>query len=258
MIVEQIYTSCLSQGSYYIESNNEVAIIDPIREIDSYIERASKTNSKIKYIFETHLHADFISGHITLAKRTGADIVYGPNVETSFNILSAKDGQEFKIGDITIHAIHTPGHTLESTTYLLKDENGDEYAIFTGDTLFIGDVGRPDLSQNSEVDSKYLAGLLYDSLRNKIMTLDDKIIIDSVKKTGCLVTAEEHNYIGGLGESISGMLSKKHPTPQEFVAVNDSLGESGTPSQLMEKYGLNKKTIIHKIKKVINRKIIIR
>ena len=177
MIVEQIYTSCLSQGSYYIESNNEVAIIDPIREIDSYIERASKTNSKIKYIFETHLHADFISGHITLAKRTGADIVYGPDVETSFNILSAKDGQEFKIGDITIHAIHTPGHTLESTTYLLKDENGDEYAIFTGDTLFIGDVGRPDLSQNSEVDSKYLAGLLYDSLRNKIMTLDDKIII---------------------------------------------------------------------------------
>ena len=177
MIVEQIYTSCLSQGSYYIESNNEVAIIDPIREIDSYIDRASKTNSKIKYIFETHLHADFISGHITLAKRTGADIVYGPDVETSFNILSAKDGQEFKIGDITIHAIHTPGHTLESTTYLLKDENGDEYAIFTGDTLFIGDVGRPDLSQNSEVDSKYLAGLLYDSLRNKIMTLDDKIII---------------------------------------------------------------------------------
>ena len=177
MIVEQIYTSCLSQGSYYIESNNEVAIIDPIREIDSYIERASKTNSKIKYIFETHLHADFISGHITLAKRTGADIVYGPDVETSFNILSAKDGQEFKIGNITIHAIHTPGHTLESTTYLLKDENGDEYAIFTGDTLFIGDVGRPDLSQNSEVDSKYLAGLLYDSLRNKIMTLDDKIII---------------------------------------------------------------------------------
>ena len=177
MIVEQIYTSCLSQGSYYIESNNEVAIIDPIREIDSYIERASKTNSKIKYIFETHLHADFISGHITLAKRTGADIVYGPDVETSFNILSAKDGQEFKIGDITIHAIHTPGHTLESTTYLLKDENGDEYAIFTGDTLCIGDVGRPDLSQNSEVDSKYLAGLLYDSLRNKIMTLDDKIII---------------------------------------------------------------------------------
>ena len=142
-----------------------------------YIERASKTNSKIKYIFETHLHADFISGHITLAKRTGADIVYGPDVETSFNILSAKDGQEFKIGDITIHAIHTPGHTLESTTYLLKDENGDEYAIFTGDTLFIGDVGRPDLSQNSEVDSRYLAGLLYDSLRNKIMTLDDKIII---------------------------------------------------------------------------------
>ncbi len=177
MIVEQIYTSCLSQGSYYIESNDEVAIIDPLREIDSYLERANKRGSKIKYIFETHLHADFISGHITLAKKTGADIVYGPNTETSFNKLSAKDGQEFKIGDLTIIALHTPGHTLESTTYLLKDETGNDYAIFTGDTLFIGDVGRPDLSQNTDVDTKLFAGLLYDSLRNKIMTLDDEIII---------------------------------------------------------------------------------
>jgi glyoxylase-like metal-dependent hydrolase (beta-lactamase superfamily II)/rhodanese-related sulfurtransferase len=177
MIVEQIYTSCLSQGSYYIESNDEVAIIDPLREIDSYLEKANKRGSKIKYIFETHLHADFISGHITLAKKTGADIVYGPNTETSFNKLSAKDGQEFKIGDLTIIALHTPGHTLESTTYLLKDETGNDHAIFTGDTLFIGDVGRPDLSQNTNVDTKFLAGLLYDSLRNKIMTLDDEIII---------------------------------------------------------------------------------
>ncbi len=177
MIVEQIYTSCLSQGSYYIESNDEVAIIDPLREIDSYLEKANKRGSKIKYIFETHLHADFISGHITLAKKTGADIVYGPNTETSFNKLSAKDGQEFKIGDLTIIALHTPGHTLESTTYLLKDETGNDHAIFTGDTLFIGDVGRPDLSQNTDVDTKLFAGLLYDSLRNKIMTLDDEIII---------------------------------------------------------------------------------
>ena len=177
MIVEQIYTSCLSQGSYYIESNDEVAIIDPIREIDSYLEKANKRGSKIKYIFETHLHADFISGHITLAKKTGADIVYGPNTETSFNKLSAKDGQEFKIGDLTIIALHTPGHTLESTTYLLKDETGNDHAIFTGDTLFIGDVGRPDLSQNTKVDTKLFAGLLYDSLRNKIMTLDDEILI---------------------------------------------------------------------------------
>ena len=177
MIVEQIYTSCLSQGSYYIESNDEAAIIDPIREIDSYLEKANKRGSKIKYIFETHLHADFISGHITLAKKTGADIVYGPNTETSFNKLSAKDGQEFKIGDLTIIALHTPGHTLESTTYLLKDETGNDHAIFTGDTLFIGDVGRPDLSQNTKVDAKLFAGLLYDSLRNKIMTLDDEIII---------------------------------------------------------------------------------
>ena len=177
MIVEQIYTSCLSQGSYYIESGNEVAIIDPLREIDSYIEKANKSGSKIKYIFETHLHADFISGHITLAKKTGADIVYGPDVKTSFNKISAKDGQKFKIGNLTIVALHTPGHTFESITYLLRDQNENDYAIFTGDTLFLGDVGRPDLSQDTVVNSKHLAGLLYDSLRNKIMPLDDKVII---------------------------------------------------------------------------------
>ena len=219
MIVEQIYTSCLSQGSYYIESNNEVAIIDPIREIDSYLEKANKRGSKIKYIFETHLHADFISGHITLAKKTGADIVYGPNAETSFNKLSAKDGQEFKIGDLTIIALHTPGHSLESTTYLLKDETGNDHAIFTGDTLFLGDVGRPDLSQNTKVDTKLLAGLLYDSLRNKIMPLDDEIIIYTGHGEGssCGKTLSSET-IGTLGnQKKTNYALRENMTKSEFI-----------------------------------------
>ena len=177
MKVEQIYTKCLSQGSYYIESNNEVAIIDPLREVDVYISKAKTSNSKIKYIFETHIHADFISGHLNLAKKSGAEIIYGPKAETSFENIVAKDYQEFKIGDITIVAIHTPGHTVESTTYLLKDSSGKDHAIFTGDTLFLGDVGRPDLSQNSSMSNRDLASMLFDSLRNKIMTLSDDVII---------------------------------------------------------------------------------
>ena len=177
MKIEQIYTKCLSQGSYYIESNNEVAIIDPLREVDVYISKAKTSNSKIKYIFETHIHADFISGHLNLAKKSGAEIVYGPKAETSFENIIAKDYQEFKIGDITIVAVHTPGHTIESTTYLLKDSSGKDHAIFTGDTLFLGDVGRPDLSQNSSMSNRDLASMLFDSLRNKIMTLSDDVII---------------------------------------------------------------------------------
>ena len=177
MKVEQIYTKCLSQGSYYIESNNEVAIIDPIREIDTYIEKAKKNKSKIKYIFETHIHADFISGHLNLAKKTNAKIIYGPKSETKFEKTIAKDYQEFKIGNVTIVAIHTPGHTIESTTYLLRDTNGTDHAIFTGDTLFLGDVGRPDLSQNSDLDNRDLASMLYDSLRNKIMILNDDVVV---------------------------------------------------------------------------------
>ena len=143
MKVEQIYTKCLSQGSYYIECNREVAIIDPIREIEAYVEKAKKSGSKIKYIFETHIHADFISGHINLAKKTGAEIIYGPKSETTFNKTIASDYEKFKLGNSTIVAIHTPGHTIESTTYLLKDTNEKDHAIFTGDTLFLGDVGRP-------------------------------------------------------------------------------------------------------------------
>ena len=160
MKVEQIYTKCLSQGSYYIESNNEVAIIDPIREIDTYIEKAKISGASIKYIFETHIHADFISGHLNLAKKTGAKIIYGPKAETSFETISAKDYEEFKLGEVNIIAIHTPGHTIESTTYLLRDSFGKDHAIFTGDTLFLGDVGRPDLSQKSSLSNKDLASML--------------------------------------------------------------------------------------------------
>jgi glyoxylase-like metal-dependent hydrolase (beta-lactamase superfamily II)/rhodanese-related sulfurtransferase len=178
MKIEQLYTGCLAQGAYYIESNGEVAIIDPLREVQQYIDLAAENNSKIKYIFETHFHADFVSGHVTLAERTGAKIVYGPNAVTSFESLIAKDNQEFKLGAITIRVLHTPGHTMESTTYLLLDENGKEHAIFSGDTLFLGDVGRPDLAQKAaSMTQEELAETLFDSLRTKIMTLPDETIV---------------------------------------------------------------------------------
>ena len=178
MTIKQIYTGCLSQGAYYIESNGEVAIIDPLREVHFYLERAQLDGAKIKYIFETHFHADFVSGHVTLAKKTGAPIIFGPNATPTFDAIIAQDGQEFKLGNITIIAIHTPGHTMESTTYLLRDENGKDHAIFSGDTLFLGDVGRPDLAQKMGVlTEKDLAGFLFDSLREKIMPLSDSVIV---------------------------------------------------------------------------------
>ena len=178
MKVEQIYTGCLAQGAYYIESNGEVAIIDPLREVQPYIKKANSDNAKIKYIFETHFHADFVSGHVTLAKETGAKIIYGPQANPSFDAYIAKDNESFTLGNVTIIALHTPGHTMESTTYLLKDEQGKDYAIFSGDTLFLGDVGRPDLAQKmGEITERDLAGFLYDSLREKIMPLADDVIV---------------------------------------------------------------------------------
>ncbi|WP_378182599.1 rhodanese-like domain-containing protein [Aquimarina sp. SS2-1] len=178
MKIEQIYTGCLAQGAYYIESAGEVAIIDPLREVKPYIERAKNDGAKIKYIFETHFHADFVSGHVTLAKETGAEIIYGPNANPSFEATIATDGQEFILGDITIIALHTPGHTMESTTYLLRDKNGKDHAIFSGDTLFLGDVGRPDLAQKAaDMTQEELAETLFDSLRNKIMPLADDVIV---------------------------------------------------------------------------------
>ncbi len=178
MKIEQIYTGCLAQGAYYVASNGEAAIIDPLREVAPYLERAQENGDTIKYIFETHFHADFVSGHVDLSAKSGAPIVYGPNAETSFDSIKATDGQEFKLGDLTIRVLHTPGHTMESTTYLLLDSNGKEHAIFTGDTLFIGDVGRPDLAQkNGSLTMDDLAGHLYDSLHSKIMPLGDDVLV---------------------------------------------------------------------------------
>lgn len=178
MNIEQIYTGCLAQGAYYIESNGEAAIIDPLREVMPYIEKAKNNNAKIKYIFETHFHADFVSGHLTLSEKTGAPIIYGPTADPSFDVIIATDGQSFQIGELTIKVLHTPGHTMESTTYLLLDPNGKEHAIFSGDTLFLGDVGRPDLAQKAaHLTQEELAGTLYDSLRAKIMNLPDEVIV---------------------------------------------------------------------------------
>lgn len=179
MKVEQIYTGCIAHAAYYVESKGEAAIFDPLREVQPYIDKANEDNAKIKYVFETHFHADFVSGHLDLAKKTGADIVFGPTAKPSFEALIAKDNQEFKVGDYVIKALHTPGHTMESTTYLLIDEHGKEHGIITGDTLFIGDVGRPDLAQHviADLTEEKLAAYLYDSLRNKIMPLSDDLIV---------------------------------------------------------------------------------
>ena len=178
MIVEQIYTGCLAQGAYYIESNGEAAVIDPLREVEPYLQRAQKNKASIKYIFETHFHADFVSGHLTLSNKTKAPIVFGPLADPDFDVIIAKDGQTFRIGDVTITALHTPGHTMESTTYLLRDANGKDQAIFSGDTLFLGDVGRPDLAQKQgKMTQEQLAETLFDSLRNKIMPLADDITV---------------------------------------------------------------------------------
>lgn len=178
MKIEQIYTGCLAQGAYYIESNGEVAIIDPLREVQPYLDRAEKDGAKIKYVFETHFHADFVSGHLDLAKKSGGQIVYGPTAQPDFDALIATDGQIFKLGNITIKALHTPGHTMESVCFLLSDEQGKDVALFSGDTLFIGDVGRPDLAQKAvDMTQEELAGILYESLHNKIMPLADDIIV---------------------------------------------------------------------------------
>jgi glyoxylase-like metal-dependent hydrolase (beta-lactamase superfamily II)/rhodanese-related sulfurtransferase len=179
MKIEQIYTGCIAHAAYYIENNGEAAIFDPLREVQPYIDRAQKDTAKIKYIFETHFHADFVSGHIDLAKKTGAEIIFGPTAKCGYDCTTAEDNQEYKVGNYTIKVIHTPGHTLESTCYLLADENGKQHGIITGDTLFIGDVGRPDLAQAlvEDLTQDKLAGYLFDSLRNKIMPLSDDLIV---------------------------------------------------------------------------------
>ena len=178
MKLEQIYTGCLAQGAYYIESKGEAAVVDPLREVTAYLDRAAKDNATIKYVFETHFHADFVSGHLDLAKKSGATIVYGPTAKPGFEAHVAQDNETFKIGDVTVKLLHTPGHTMESACYLLIDEEGRETALFSGDTLFIGDVGRPDLAQKAaNMTQEQLAETLYDSLRNKVMPLSDEVIV---------------------------------------------------------------------------------
>ena len=176
MYIEQMYTNCLAEAAYYIESEGEAAIIDPIRETEPYLAKAKERNSKIKYVFETHFHADFVSGHIDLAAKTGAQIIFGPNADTKYKVHNAKDAEEFKVGKIRIKVLHTPGHTPESTCYLLFDESGKEHCIFTGDTLFVGDVGRPDLL-DGKMSKEELAGMMYDSLNNKIKLLNEDVIV---------------------------------------------------------------------------------
>ena len=219
MKIEQIYTSCLAQGAYYIESDGEVAIIDPLRETQHYVDKASANNAKIKFIFETHVHADFVSGHVDLAKKTGATIVFGPNAKTAFNCYNASDNEEFKIGNITIKVLHTPGHTLESVTYLLIDETGKNHAVFTGDTLFLGDVGRPDLAVKSDLTEKDLAGMLYQSLRSKIMTLEDSVIVYPAHGAGSACGKNlSKETVGTIGDQKNTNYAlRSDMTKEEFV-----------------------------------------
>ena len=227
MKIEQIYTGCLAQGAYYIESKGEVAIIDPLREVQPYLDKAEQSQAKINYIFETHFHADFVSGHVTLAEKTGAPIVFGPNANPTFKAHIAKDGEVFKLGDITITALHTPGHTMESTTYLLKDKEGKDYAIFSGDTLFLGDVGRPDLAQKAaDMTKEQLAGLLFDSLRTKIMTLADEVIVYPAHGAGSACGKNlSKETVGTIGEQkATNYALRANMTKEEFVKeVTDGL-----------------------------------
>ena len=226
MKIEQIYTGCLAQGAYYILSEGEVAIIDPLREVQPYIDRATKDNAKIKYVFETHFHADFVSGHIDLSAKTGAPIVYGPNANPSFKATIANDGQIFKLGQLSIKVLHTPGHTMESTCFLLIDESGKDHALFSGDTLFLGDVGRPDLAQKSEsMTQDDLAGLLYDSLNAKIMPLGDDVIVYPAHGAGSACGKNMmKETVDTLGNQKKMNYALNQPNKEEFVkAVTDGL-----------------------------------
>lgn len=226
MKVEQIYTGCLAQGAYYVESEGEVAIIDPLREVEPYIRRAEKEGAKIKYIFETHFHADFVSGHVDLSRKTGAPIVYGPTAQPAFEAIIAEDGQEFALGKVRIKVLHTPGHTMESAVYLLKDETGKDTAIFSGDTLFLGDVGRPDLAQKAaDMTQEQLAGLLYDSLMHKIMPLADDVTVYPAHGAGSACGKNMmKETVDTLGHQKEVNYALRQPSKEAFVkAVTDGL-----------------------------------
>lgn len=221
MKIEQIYTGCLAHGAYYIESEGEVAIIDPLREVNPYLELAKKEGAKIKYIFETHFHADFVSGHLTLSKQTGAPIIYGPTAKPDFNAIIAEDNQEFELGKVKIRVLHTPGHTMESATFLLLDESGKAHAIFSGDTLFLGDVGRPDLAQKAaNMTQEELAATLYESLRTKIMTLPDDVIVYPGHGAGSACGKNmSKETVGSIGfEKKNNYALREDMTEKEFVS----------------------------------------
>ena len=241
MKVEQIYTSCLAQGSYYIESNGEAVVIDPLREVGTYISMAADRVAKIKYVFETHFHADFVSGHLTLAQQTGAEIVFGPTATANFECLVAEDNQEFKVGDVTIKLLHTPGHTMESSSYLLIDENGKEVSLFSGDTLFLGDVGRPDLAQKSDLTQEDLAGMLFDSLRTRIMTLPDEVIVYPGHGAGSACGKNmSKETIGSIGyEKANNYALRADMTKQEFIQEVTE-GILPPPAYFPENVSLNK------------------
>jgi hydroxyacylglutathione hydrolase len=242
MHIKQLYTNCLAQGAYYISNNGEAAIIDPLRETKPYLDLLKQNNDSLKYIFETHFHADFVSGHVDLAKETGATIVFGPNAQTTYKSHIAKDSEEFKIGELTLKVLHTPGHTLESSTYLLLDKDQKPLSIFTGDTLFIGDVGRPDLAIKSELTQEDLAGMLYDSLRNKIMPLPDDVVVYPAHGAGSAcgknMSKETFDTLGSQkqinyalrditkAEFIKELTTGILPAPQYF-AKNAALNKSG-------------------------------
>ena len=241
MKIEQIYTGCLAQGAYYIVSEKEAAIIDPLRETKPYIDRLEKDGVKLKYIFETHFHADFVSGHLDLSKKTGASIVYGPTAEPDFEAIIAEDNQIFEIGNIKIKVLHTPGHTMESSTFLLIDENGKETAIFSGDTLFLGDVGRPDLAQKSaHMTQEELAGLLYDSLQNKIVPLADDITVYPAHGAGSACGKNmQKETVDTLGNQKKTNYALKQPNKESFVReVLDGL--SAPPKYFGMNVALNK------------------
>lgn len=242
MKIEQIYTGCLAQGAYYIESLGEVAIIDPLREVKPYLERVKNENAKIKYIFETHFHADFVSGHVTLSGISGAPIVFGPTANPNFECHIAQDNEIFTLGEITITALHTPGHTMESTCYLLKDKDGKDYALFSGDTLFLGDVGRPDLAQKAaEITQEQLAAILYKSLRTKIMTLADDVIVYPAHGAGSACGKNlSKETVGTIGEQkATNYALRADMTEAEFVEeVTDGL--LPPPAYFPKNVGLNK------------------
>jgi glyoxylase-like metal-dependent hydrolase (beta-lactamase superfamily II)/rhodanese-related sulfurtransferase len=246
MFIQQLYTGCLSEAAYYIESEGEAAVIDPMRDIDEYLQLAKERNTVIKYIFETHFHADFVSGHLDLSKVTGAPIVYGPGTVTKFPVHIATDGELFHIGKLTIKVLHTPGHTLESSSYLLKDEDGKDHCLFTGDTLFVGDVGRPDLAQKgAELTTHDLAGMLYDSLQQKIVPLADDVIVYPAHGPGSscgknlgpetfsmIGTEKQFNYAlqPQTREEFIKAVAEGLPEPPQYFPINARINKEGYES----------------------------